>query len=274
MYQQIFDTPSRLEPPKDLISSVQRSLSILEYISENPGGVNIKQVSHRLGLNLSTCYHLINTLVSSGYVVKIPENSLFCLSGKIGYVRHEEVSPSRLAQLLDPYVKSLREITKETAYASVWDQREIYIASKSESHLSVRVNALNLGFCEASHATALGKAIMAYWDEDRLKMYVTNHKLVTYTKKTIFDFDGLLADLESVRKNGYSQDLEEYFPDVFCLGAPIFDARGDILASIAIAMPGSRFHTASDVLLPVIINTAKSASYMMRILNFAGHRSV
>ena len=270
MYQQLFNSVSLVETPNDLIGSVQRSLTILEFISENPDGLNIKQVSHRLGLNLSTCYHLINTLVSCGYIVKIPDNSLFCLSGKIGYTRYENVSPSRLAKLLNPYVKSLREITNETTYASIWDDTEIYIASISESPLSVRVRALNLGFCEANHATALGKAILAYWDEDRLKKFISKHQLMAYTDKTITNMDVLKAELELVRKNGYSQDIEENLLDVFCLGAPIFDARGVIIASVAIALPGSRFQKAGEDFLPVIINTARSATNMLRILNFAG----
>ena len=270
MYQQLFNSVSIVETPNDLIGSVQRSLTILEFISENPIGVNIKQISHKLGLNLSTCYHLINTLVACGYVVKNPDNSLFCLSGKIGYVLHENVSPSRLAQLLNPYVKSLREITNETTYASIWDDNEIYIASISESPLSVRVHALNLGFCEANHATALGKAVLAYWDEDRLKKFIAKHQLTAYTEKTITNFDKLKVELETVRKKGYSLDNEENLLDVFCLGAPIFDARGMVIASIAIALPGSRFQKAGEDLLPIILNSARAATNMLRILNYIG----
>ena len=270
MYQRLFDSPLKMETPKDLIGSVQRSLTILEYVAENPDGVNIKQVSLKLGLNLSTCYHLINTLVSCGYIVKHPETSFYCLSGKIGYTKNQQVSPSRLAHLLDPYVKSLKEKTSETTYASLWDGNEIFIVSKSESHLSVRVNALNLGFCEASHASALGKAILAYWDEPKLNKFISTHALSSYTKNTITDLNLLKADLEVVRKRGYSRDSEELFLDVFCLGVPVFDASGEILASIALALPASRFQQVGTGLLPLLLNTAKAASNMMRVLDFAG----
>jgi IclR family acetate operon transcriptional repressor len=272
MYSSLYTSPQKIDCPKDLISSVQRSLSILEFIAESPQGVNIKQISLTLNLNISTCYHLTNTLISCGYIVKDSDNSVFLLSGKIGYSRYEQVAPSRLARLLDSYVKSLREITNETTYASIWDGGEIYVASISEGPRSVRVNALDLGFCEANHAIALGKAILAYWDENQLQDFISNHPLISYTEKTITCIELLEHNLEIVRKNGYSLDAEEYFSDVFCLGAPIFDAEGKVLASIAIALPGSRYRKTGDVLLPDIINTAQAASRMMRIMDFRGVR--
>jgi DNA-binding IclR family transcriptional regulator len=268
MYHPGFVSESLSKPPNDLIGSVQRSLTILEFISKNNHGVNIKQISHELRLNLGTCYHLLNTLIACGYVVKNPENSLFVLSGKIGYSKLGAVPPSRLVELLVPYVQSIRDLSNETAYASIWDKDEIYIASKSESPLSVRVQTLNLGFFEANHATALGKAIMAWWNNQTLEEYLAVHPLTAYTEKTISNFSELKNELESVRKNGYSQDIEEYMTDVFCLGAPIFDAKGVVAASIAIALPGSRFKRNGSDYSAVILNTAAAATNMMRVLDF------
>lgn len=256
--------------PNDLIGSVQRSLYILELLAKHAEGLNAKQISQQVNLNLSTCYHLINTLKVSGYIIKDPDTLLFRLSGKIGYTIHGKASPAQLVKNLTPNICNLKDTTNETAYLSIWDGEEITIAVVAESPLSVRVRALEVGFCEANHAIALGKAVLAYFNEDQIDSFLSNHEMKAYTPSTITNVEVLKAHLEKVRRQGFSLDLEEYFPDVFCIGAPIFDAGGKILASVAIALPGNRYYQSGDKLLPKIIRTAKDATRTMRILGYGG----
>jgi len=164
-----------------LIGSVQRALLILELLAQYPEGLNAKQVSQQLRFNLSTSYHLLNTLIDSGYVIKDPESLLFRLSGKIGYTVHGRSSPAQLVQHLSPHVDALQAATRETAYLSLWDGQEIVLSAIAESPLSVRVKTLIIGYSEANHAMALGKAILAYLDEASLDKYLAHHDLVAFT---------------------------------------------------------------------------------------------
>ena len=271
MYDELSASIKPVESPNDLISSVQRSLKILELLAQHSDGLTAKQISHLLELNLSTCYHLINTMKVSGYIIKDPDNLLFRLSGKIGYTIHGKASPAQLVKNLTPNVYNLKEATQETAYLSIWDGEEITIAVVAESPLSVRVRALEVGFCEANHATALGKAILAHLTEDQLDSFLSNHGMVEYTPNTITSIDEFELNLQEMRQQDFYLDKEEYFPDVFCIGAPIFDARGKILASIAIALPGSRYHQFGDMLMPKIAHAAKNATRMMSILGYGGY---
>lgn len=270
MYHEMISNSMLTMLPNDLIGSVQRSLKILELLAQHSDGLNAKQISHLLELNLSTCYHLINTLMASGYLVKDPDTLLFRLSGKIGYTIYGNASPAQLVRNLTPNIYNLKDITNETAYLSIWDGEEITIAVVAESPLSVRVRALEVGFCEANHAIALGKAVLAHFDEEQMVSFLSSHEMNAYTPSTITDAEALKTHLEKVRRQGFALDLEEYFPDVFCIGAPIFDAGGKILASVAIALPGSRYHQSGDKLLPKIVHAAKDATRMMHILGYGG----
>jgi len=254
--------------PKDLIGSVQRSLAILELLAQHAEGLNAKQISQQVQLNLSTCYHLINTLMASGYIVKDPDSMLFRLSGKIGYTIQGMASPAQIIKNLIPNIRNLRENTNETAYLSIYDGEEITVAAVEESPLSVRVRALEVGFCEANHATALGKSILAFFREDQIDSYLSTHGMEAYTINTITSTATLKMYLRKVRQQGFSLDLEEYLPDVFCIGAPIFDAGGKILASVAIALPGGRYYPYGNNLIPKIVRTAKDATRTMGILGY------
>ena len=270
MLQQTISHPIKHQPKSDLIGSVQRALRILELLAQHPPGLNAKQVSQQLQLHLSTCYHLLNTLIVSGYVVKDPETSCFRLGGKIGYTVHGHASPAQLVQQFRPHVQALQEATHETAYLSLWDRAEIILSFIVESPLSVRVKALTIGYSEANHAMALGKAILAYLDEVQLDHYFNSRGLPAFTPNTITDIATLKNHLAEIRQHGYSLDLEEFLSDVCCISAPIFDASGQVAASIAISLPSSRYHAHHETLLPRVREGARAATRTLSILGYNG----
>lgn len=118
LHQATTITPEKKQK-KDLIGSVQRALTIMELLAQSPTGLNAKQISLLTQLNLATCYHLLNTLIASGYIIKDSERLTFHLSSKIGYTSHGKVSPAQLVKQLTPQVQSLQEATHETAYLSL-----------------------------------------------------------------------------------------------------------------------------------------------------------
>jgi len=252
----------------DIIRSVQRALSILELLAQHLSGLNAKQVSLRLHLHLSTTYHLLNTLMDTGYVVKDPDTMLFRLSSKIGYAVYGSTLSAHIVRQLTPHVQALQEVTQETAYLSLWDGEEITLSAIAESPLSVRVKVLTIGYSEGNHAMALGKAILAYLDRDELGRYFAGRSLTPFTANTCTEVESLKTLLTEVRRCGYGLDLEEFLPDVCCIGAPIFDAGDDIMAAIAISLPRSRYEARHDTLVSQVKQAAAAATRAMRILGY------
>jgi DNA-binding IclR family transcriptional regulator len=248
---------------------VQRALTILELVAAHPTGLTAKQVSLKIRLNLSTCYHLLNTLEHEGYLVKEPETLLFRVSGKLGYTVFGQATPAQLVRQLAPHVQTLQEISRETAYLSIWDGREITLSAIVEAPQTVRVKALVIGDVGANHASALGKAILAYFDEAALARYFAGRPWPAFTPHTVTTLPELKPHLHSVRQQGFSLDAEEFMPEVHCLGAPIFDARGSITASIAISVPVSRAERNRPVLIDKVKQVAAAASLTLKILGYA-----
>ena len=257
----------------DLIKSVQRALTIMSLLAQNPRGLAPKQIALKSTLNISTCYHLLNTLVHEGYVVKDPDTRLFCLSGKVAYTAFEHSSPAQLVKQLSTHVHSLQEATQETTYLSIWDGQDIVLSAIAEAPQAVRVRSLTLGFLHANHASALGKSILAHLSELQVDNYFERHELPAYTSNTITSVSVLKQYLKSVHQMGYTVDDEEYMPEVHCFGAPIFDAHDQIIAAIAISMPASRAAKNRDGFIASVKKSAEAASRTMRILGYVGPQS-
>jgi IclR family acetate operon transcriptional repressor len=73
----------RAEGERHSIQSVDRALYLLETIAEAGGETTLTDLSNRTGLNISTCHHLLATLIQRGFVAKIPGRRLYALGTRI-----------------------------------------------------------------------------------------------------------------------------------------------------------------------------------------------
>ena len=55
-------------PQRGTVQSVDRALSLLELLARSSGGTPLTELAAGAGLNISTCHHLLATLVKWGYV--------------------------------------------------------------------------------------------------------------------------------------------------------------------------------------------------------------
>jgi IclR family acetate operon transcriptional repressor len=220
------------------IQSVDRALLLLETIAEMGGEATLTELSNRTGLNISTCHHLLATLIKRNFVTKVPGRRLYALGGRILYIGHAclQVDLPRRAQT---YMESINQVTGETVHLTALQGDVIANLSVRDARHAVRVETGRLGKIPAPHAQSNGKAILAWLPDDEVRRIV-GLGLKRYTPNTIVDFEGLLESLSGIRRIGYAMDREEYLPGVICIGAAIRDHTGGIVGSISASTPTMR----------------------------------
>ena len=67
---------ARTDGERHSIQSVDRALFLLETIAEAGGEATLTDLSVRTGLNISTCHHLLATLIQRGFAAKVPGRRL------------------------------------------------------------------------------------------------------------------------------------------------------------------------------------------------------
>jgi IclR family acetate operon transcriptional repressor len=230
------------------IQSVDRAITLLEAIAEAGGETTLTELSRRTRLNISTCHHLLSTLVQRGYVAKVPVRRSYALGARILYLSNACLTQVDLPARAAPFIEQINEKTGETVHLAVLQGDAMMKVAKRESRHPVRVDTGTLGKSDAAHATASGKAMLAWLPEADMRR-VLSHGLNRYTAKTITEWPDLIEALRHVRRNGYAMDDEEYQPGVICVGAAIRDHNGAVVGAISASTPAMR---ASDEHLALV----------------------
>ncbi len=239
------------------IQSVDRALFLLETIAEAGGEATLTDLATRTGLNISTCHHLLATLIQRGFAAKVSGRRLYALGSRIIALSHAclQVDLPRRAQ---PYLEAINRATGETVHLAGLQGDNVVTLAVREARHAVRVETGKIGKVEAPHATSVGKAMMAWLPEDEIRRILAGG-MKRFTDKTITDFPAFLESLRHVRRNGYAIDREEYLPGVICVGAAIRDQAGTVIGAISASTPMMRATEEHIALMRDEIGTATRA---------------
>ncbi len=222
------------------IQSVDRALTLLEALAEAGGEAPLTSLARRTSLNISTCHHLLSTLMNWGYVAKISGRRSYALGARILYLGQACLRQVDLPRRAEPHVEQINVSTGETVHLAVLQGDNVVTLLKREARHAVRVDTGPVGQSDAAHATATGKAMLAWLPEDEIRRILALKGMTRFTANTITDLTALIEELRLVRRNGFAIDREEFQPGVICIGAAIRDHTGAVVGSISASAPTMR----------------------------------
>jgi DNA-binding IclR family transcriptional regulator len=223
--------------PAGSVQSVSRALAALELVASSQDGVTAKELAGHLGLALPSAYHLLATLTDAGYLLHLAGDHRYAL----GYrVRLLEQGLERQLEVPRPVADAIRRLHGEAdaaAYYAVYREVDVVIAHVVDSERRPRVRVLDVGFHEATHATAFGKVMLAAMDPEARADYLRRRGLRRCTDRTIVDRAALEGQLDQVRRSGVALEIGEFQLGLSCLAAPVWSPAGTVVASVAVSLP-------------------------------------
>jgi DNA-binding IclR family transcriptional regulator len=97
-----------------------------------------------------------------------------------------------------------------------------------------------VGAQQEPYCSALGKALLSGLSEEQMDDFLRDGDLVALTPQTITDRRRLTAEIEDIRHRGFAIDDREVYPAICCIGAPIRDPNGQVIAAISLAETSTR----------------------------------
>jgi DNA-binding IclR family transcriptional regulator len=225
--------------PSYTVRALDRALSILNALADQDSEVGLTQLSERLGMHKSTVHRLLAVLERNQYVEKDPAASKYHLGWKPFELGMRAVSRLDFCDLARPCLERLVQETGETAHLGILRQGDIISLVNVESQRTLRTPS-TVGRRTPAHCTSLGKVILAFLPRQQVTEFLRTYALRPYTRKTITRASLLKAELAVVRKRGYALDDEEFEEGLMCIGAPVRNHVGKVIAAISIAGPSFR----------------------------------
>lgn len=210
-----------------------RTINILEYIANEKQGVTLSDIANELDIPVTSASDIVKALLDIEMIEIIDERAkVYGIGVKAYYIGNAFLSNTNLIDKAKPIIEELGLKLNKTVFMGKAVGNDITYIYKFEPRASI-VTTCPIGSRTSLHATSLGKAIMAF-DEEILER-IQNKSLTKKTSFTITSHDELAEDLIKVRTKGYAVDDREQNELLHCVGAPVFDHTGNVIAALSIS---------------------------------------
>ena len=213
------------------VQSLDRAFDILELLSREQHGLNLTEIGNRLDLHKSTVYRLLQALKERGYIQKSPRGS-YRLGMEFIELSSLFLNNLELKTEAQPVLRELSSVSGNTVFLATLQENEVVYIDKMETHNSLRKYSI-IGQRAPLYCTALGKSMLTGMREDQIRKLYGGVELKAFTDRTITNVEALVADIEKIRRRGWSVDDEEYEEGLRCIGAPIRDYRKEVIAAVS-----------------------------------------
>lgn len=222
------------------VQSVERAVRLLELLAHSGSGSSLTDLATRSRLNISTCHHLLATLMKAGYVAKVPGRRTYALGARVLHLGQAFMRQIDLPQRAQRVLDRINVETGEAAHLAVLQGDQVVTVAKSEARQAIRVDTGEIGAAEAPHATATGKAMLAWLPDEQMRRILRINGMRRFTAATNTDIEAVIEEMRHVRRNGFAVDKEELQPGVVCVGAAVRDHAGAVIGAISVSAPAFR----------------------------------
>ena len=221
------------------VKTVEKALRIVECFFSTAQELGVTEIARTIRVNTSTVQRVVNTLCKHGYLRRQVGSRRYQLGLRFLEASGLILQRMDLRPVARPHLLALRDATAETAHLMVLDGDTGVYVDAVESQQTTRVVSV-VGSRDELHSSAVGKALLAFLPRQQIDAILARHGLPARTPHTITNRAVFRQHLTEVRRKGYAVDDEEGEFGSRCIGAPIFDHSGVVVASVSVAAPVQR----------------------------------
>lgn len=216
---------------KTLIQSVDRAIEILEIVRDAEGPVRAAMIAHEMGLPLKTAHNLIRSLLQHGYLVQNEEKS-YQLGPECFLLSDQAKGPfSQLGRQVGDAVLELHRKSGIAAFFGCDYAYRLYCVAIVEASGYREINGRQV-WLNSMHATAAGRVILAARGTAYLEKFLEQSELRKFNSQTKNTPDELRAEVEKVRRDGYSIVEDEHVVGFISVAIPVTTPQGKLLGAI------------------------------------------
>lgn len=258
------DVP-RPRPAKS--QTIERAALILTRFSAEEPHLTLAELAGKLGLNQSTVYRYVVTLQAAGLLERDARRGGYRLGLRVVELSNIALNQSEVRKhALDEMDRLRDELNLLVSLGVLVEGDVLHIAHSVPAHWPPWYTTV--GRRAVAHSTSLGKVLLAARPFSEVRQVIERHGWRPYTPNSIRDFDRLQGELAATGERGYALDDGERNRGTVCLGAPIRDYSGEVVAALSVSGKADRLtEEVRGLTLPRVLEAADRISFRL------GHHS-
>ncbi|MDO5103851.1 MAG: IclR family transcriptional regulator [Lautropia sp.] len=246
-----------------LASSSQRSLAVLEFVSQADPAPTLMDIADALALPKATVFRLCTQLVAQRWLSKTEERA-YRPGSRLHALCFNLNQEDRFKMLRHQILTRLVERIGETCNLTMLDGNEVLYLDRVETHWPLRM-VLDAGSHVPIHATASGKLFLAFMSAPARRALLEAVDLCPLTPHTLTSIEALDAESRQIRELGYACDREEFLAGLIALAVPVHTEGQACRAAIAVHAPSARMSLdKAKEALPLLQDAAMSMQGLLR----------
>lgn len=228
------------ENDKYFSKTIEKGLLILSLFDRDHSKRSLSEISQITGINKTSVFRFINTLIELGYLRKNSNNRLIRLGPRSFVLGQNFFHGFDLFQGFKPIIDKTSIQHNVSVDSALLHGRSLISLYRRElpNLIYFRLPLL----MDDLHTRALGKAVLANLESKELTSFLKSLKLTKLTPKTIMKKEDLLNDIKATRNRGYSVNNEEYLLGLVCIGAPLINYNTKAVAgAVSLDFPAAEF---------------------------------
>ena len=221
------------------IQSVERVFSIIEQMCKEEES-SVTALSKATGLNKTTVFRFLNTLVGMGYAVKNEKTEMYSLTLKFLRISSRKLAAYDIQKQLNSALQAISGKFGETVHLVERNGNKVVYIDKFESDTNSVRMVSRIGMSLDIFTTAVGKAMLSFLSDDEIKELWDKFAHKKKTSYTITDFEVFMKEIEVIRKCGLALDNEENELEVRCVAVALPDAYGEYRYAVSVSAPKNR----------------------------------
>lgn len=230
----------------DSVSVLDRVTAVFDAFGEQDEGFGVSELARRANLPKSTVSRIVADLVAQRFLDR--DGDRLYLGVRLFELAQTVEQPRRLRHFALPVMTELRDATGQSVNLAVLEGTDVVFVAIVRGEPTSTPLA-RIGGRLPAHATALGKAILAFSTPDVVERVIEGG-LEARTPHTVSEPSALVRELGEIRRLGVATEKEECAIDRACAASPILGHGGAPIAAISVA--GSLSNVVPDRMAPAV----------------------
>ncbi|MDO9403778.1 MAG: IclR family transcriptional regulator [Polaromonas sp.] len=212
------DSEQGAGPQPSGVKSALRVLQVLEFFATSSRPATLAQLSKQLELPKSSCFALLETMRSAGYMYWLGKDHGYYPTRRWRDLGEKISSKDPILALAAPTLAALRDELGETAILAKRDGIEVLYLDAVESTQVLRFSA-HAGQRKPMHSAASGRAMLALLDPATRNALIAKFELQRYSTTTLIDPAEINVEVERGAARGWHLAVGEYRSDTTSIAA-------------------------------------------------------